>query len=194
MKICFPSLRGNIKWIYQNINKEWVMLNRAPTSPQFHPPPPSFTPSTQFHPAHFNFHPVLSVTPAVLLEPKHRVYLGNCPKFRPKNSKLSVLTENWQTWYLWGADSKSGLKSLKFWPKINFWAISVRKSKKSPLCLKIGTHGISRMLVFIPTLVFWISNLKSIFRQIRVEKFRIVCFAWKLSERVPRGFWLLFRD
>ena len=23
---------------------------------------------------------------------------------------------------------------------------------------KIGTHGISRMLIFIPTLVFWISN------------------------------------
>ena len=138
-----------------------------------HPPPPSSSPSTQLHPAHFNIHPVLSVTPAMLLEPKHRMYFGNCPKFRPKNSKLPVSTENWQTWYLGGADSNSGLKSLKFWPKINFWAISVRKSKKSPLCLKIGSHGILRMLIFIPILVFWISNPKSILGKFRSKNLEL---------------------
>ena len=57
---------------------------------------------------------------------------------------------------------------LNFWnsyPKINFRVNLGRKSKKYPFYLKIGTHGISTMLVFIPTLVFWILNLKSIFGQ-----------------------------
>ena len=41
--------------------------------------------------------------------------LGSFSKFRAKNSNLSVLTENWHTWYLGGADSESGLRFLKFW-------------------------------------------------------------------------------
>ena len=36
--------------------------------------------------------------------------------FGSKNSKLSVLLENWHTWYLWRADSESGLRFSKFWP------------------------------------------------------------------------------
>ena len=80
-----------------------------------HPPPPS---SIHLHPAHFNLHPTpsiptqliststqLSATPSTLLEPKYRTQLGNFPKFRLKNSELSILTEIWYTWYLGGADS-----------------------------------------------------------------------------------------
>ena len=71
----------------------------------------------------------------------------------------------------------------KFRPKIHlclFW-------------LKIGTHGISRMLILIPTLVFWISNPKSIFGQILVKKFKVAHFARKLACMVSRGYWFLFR-
>ena len=38
-------------------------------------------------------------------------------KFGPKKSKMSVLTENWYTWYLGSADSESGLRFLKFRPQ-----------------------------------------------------------------------------
>ena len=34
---------------------------------------------------------------------------------------LSILTDNWHIWYLGGADSKSGLRLLKFWPQNPFW-------------------------------------------------------------------------
>ena len=35
-----------------------------------------------------------SATPLTLLEPQYRMQLGNFPKLRPENSKLSDLTEN----------------------------------------------------------------------------------------------------
>ena len=40
--------------------------------------------------------------------------------------------------------------------------------------MKIGTNGIWRMLILISTLVFWISNPKSIFRQIWAKKVKVV--------------------
>ena len=44
------------------------------------------------------------------------------------HQKFKVLTENWQTWYIGGADSKSRLRFLKFrHPKIHFWTNLVRK-------------------------------------------------------------------
>ena len=83
--------------------------------------------STHLHPAHFNPHPTpptssrliststhLSATPSTIFEPKHCTYLGNFPKFRPTNQKLSILTENWHTWYIGGLYSKSRLRFLKF--------------------------------------------------------------------------------
>ena len=51
---------------------------------------------------------------------------------------------------------------IDFWnsePTIHFWANLGPKSQRCPFCLKIGTHGISSMLILIPTLVFWISIL-----------------------------------
>ena len=43
------------------------------------------------------------------------------------------------------------------------WAISPSLDRKTQSCqfrLKIGTHGISRMLTLIPTLIFWNSDPK----------------------------------
>ena len=50
------------------------------------------------------------------------------------------------------------LDFLKFWPQNPFLANLGLKSQSCPFCLKIDTHGISEMLILIPTLVFWISN------------------------------------
>ena len=47
-----------------------------------------------------------------------------------------------------------------FNPKIHFWTNLGPKSQICTSCLKIGTHSISRMLILIPTLNFWISNAK----------------------------------
>ena len=73
-------------------------------------------PCTQLHPAHFNLHSSPSTS--------------NFPKFRPKNSKLSILTENWHTWYLGGADSESGFRFLKFQPQNLFLGKIVQKKSK----------------------------------------------------------------
>ena len=114
-------------------------------------------------------------------------------KFGPKKSKVSVLSENWYTWYLESADSESG---LSFWNsdlKIYFWANLGRKIQSCPFFLKIGMHGILTMLIFIPILVFWISDPKSIFGQMWTKKVKVVCFTWKLVHMLSRGFWFLFQ-
>ena len=105
-------------------------------------------------------------------------------KFGPKKSKLSVLTENWHTWYLGSADSESGLSFWNSDSKIHFWANLGQKSQNCLFYLKIGTHVISTFLILVPILVFWISKPKSIFVQIRIEKLKVVQFGWKLAHRV----------
>ena len=101
--------------------------------------------SIHLHSAYFNLPPApststqlisastqLSATPSMLLETKYPMQLGNFPKFRPKNSKLFILTENWDTWYLGGADSESGQRVLKFRPsKSIFGQILAEKVKVS---------------------------------------------------------------
>ena len=85
---------------------------------------------------------------------------------------------------------------LDFWnsdPKIHFWANLDWKSKSCPFFLKIGTHGILMMLILIPTLVFWISDPKSIFGKIWAKKVKVVQFGWKLAHRVSWQCWFLFR-
>ena len=72
----------------------------------------------------------------------------------------------------------------------HFWSNLGRK-----ICLfysKIGTNGISRMLILVPTLVFWISNPKSIFGQIWAKKVKVVRFDKKLIHMVSQGCWFLF--
>ena len=58
-----------------------------------------------------------------------------------------------------------------------------QKSKKCPFYLKISLHGILRMPIFIPTLVFWIFNPKSIFRQTWFEKIKV---AQKFAHSISR--------
>ena len=165
------------------------------------------------HPGHFNLHSApLSLHPALyntlnVIRTLILQVLGNFPKFRPKNSKLSMLTENLRK--LGGADSKSGHRFFKFgtrnpflgkfgpkrpklsvllenWhtesledaesyslisflnflPEVYFGANLGRKSQSCLFCLKIGIWDILRMLILIATLLFWISNLESIFGQI----------------------------
>ena len=62
---------------------------------------------------------------------------------------------------------------LDFWnsdPKKHFWANLGLKSQSCSFCFKIGTYGISKMLIFIPILVFWIWNPNFPFGQIWAKK------------------------
>ena len=65
---------------------------------------------------------------------------------------------------------------LDFWNsdlKIHFWANLGPKIQSCLFCLKLGTHGISRMLIFIPALVFWISNSNFLFGIIWVQNSKL---------------------
>ena len=104
---------------------------------------------------------------------KFEILISFFGKFGLKKSKLSVLTENWHIWYLGSADFESRLRFLKFWPKIHFWVNLGRKSQSCPFSRIIGMHGILMMLILIPTLVFWISDPKSIFGKIWTKKVKV---------------------
>ena len=69
--------------------------------------------------------------------------------------------------------SNPDLDFLNFDPKIHFWANLDPKTQSCPFYLKIGAHGISMMLILIPTLVFWISNPNFLFGQIWTKKVKI---------------------
>ena len=118
--------------------------------------------------------------------------MGNFPKFRPKNSNLLILTENWLTWYLGGADSESRLRFLKFRPQSSFLGKFGPKNGKRQsclFCLKIGTHSISMMLILILTLVFWISNPKTHFWANLGQKRQSCPFCFKIG--ADGIFWML---
>ena len=107
----------------------WVLLNRAPTLTQLHPPPSS---SLQHPQQYLNQNVVLN------------------------------------------------------------WAISPnlgRKIKNCPFRLQIGTYGILEVLILNPDLDFWNSDSKIHFGQIWAQKFKIVCFVWKLVYTVSQGCW-----
>ena len=136
-------------------------------------------PCTQLHPAQSTSTQLvspstqLSAILSTLLEPKYYI-LGNFPKFRSKSSKLSVLTGNWHTDILEVLIPDPDLYFSNSDPEIHFWANLGRKSQGCPFHFKIGTHGISRMLILNPTLVFGISNPKFVFRQIWAQKIKAV--------------------
>ena len=161
-------------------------------SMHLHPAPPNYI---HLHPAHFNLNPAhFSLHPALcntlsVIRPKILHIIGQLPKFRPKNSKLSILIENWHAWYIVGADSESRLRFLKFWSQNLSWANLGRKRKSFFFCLKIGTNSISRMLIPLST---WISNPKPIFGQIWAKKVKVIHFCWKLAHIVSWGCWFLF--
>ena len=104
-------------------------------------------------------------------------------KFGPKKSKLSSLTENWHTESPDDINSYFNIIFLSFKPYILFCTNFGRKIQSCSFWLKIGTNGISRMLILIATIVFWIANPRSTFGQIWAEKVKAVCFAWKLAQR-----------
>ena len=94
-------------------------------------------PCTHLHPAASTSTQV-SATPSTLLEPKYRTLLGIFPKFRPKNSGLSILTKVWHTRYFGGADSKSRLEIFEIpIPKSIFGKICAAKVK---ICLPENWH------------------------------------------------------
>ena len=57
-------------------------------------------------------------------------------------------------WSLGGADTKSRLRFLKSRPQNPFFGKFGLKKSKLLFWMKIATHGISRILILIPTLVF----------------------------------------
>ena len=68
---------------------------------------------------------------------------------------MSILTENWYTWYIGGVDFASRLRFLKFSSQNPFLGKLGPKIQSCPFCLKIGAHSISRMLIPNPDLGFW---------------------------------------
>ena len=122
---CFSSiinLSNTAKFCYNmGITKPCTHLHPAPSR------------SIHLHPAHFSLHSALCNT-LNIIQTKILHVIGNFPKFRRKNSKLSIFNENWCMWYLGGADSKSRLRFLKFWPQNSFLNKSwPKKSKLSVL-------------------------------------------------------------
>ena len=101
---------------------------------------------------------------------------------------MSVLPENWHTRYLEDAYFYFAISFLNFQPLIHFWANLGWKIQSRPFFSKICTQSISRMLILISTLVFWISNPNSTFEWIWGKRFKVVCFAWKLTHRVSWGY------
>ena len=85
------------------------------------------------------------------------------------------------------------LNVWNFGPKIHFWANLSPKTQSCPFSLKTGTHGISRILIFIPTLISWISNPNFFFAQIWAKNVKVVCFNSKLAQMISRGCWFSFQ-
>ena len=61
------------------------------------------------------------------------------------------------------------------------WACHIIEKKVNIVrfAWKLAEH--SRIMILIPTLIFWISNPKSIFWKILSERVKAICFAWKLA-------------
>ena len=110
-----------------------------------------------------HLHPAPS-TSTQLISASTQLQQHSQQKFRPKNSKLSILTENWLAWYLGGADSEYRLRFLKFQPQNPFLGqFGPKKSKLSVLtenwrtwCLKdTDPYFNISFLNFQPKIHFW---------------------------------------
>ena len=110
-----------------------------------------------------------------------------------ENSKLSVLPENWHSWYIGGADSKSRLRTSKFRSQNSFLGKFGPKIQSCPFCLKIGTHGILKVLIRNLGIEFRNSEAKVLFWANLGCKFKVVCFAWKLALMVYWRCWFCIR-
>ena len=147
----FPSLKMYLK---KDITKPCTHLHPPPLS-SFQPPPSSLHHSQQY--SNQNNARNWAISPNLGWK------IQSCPFWLKIGSHgiLEGLIPN--------TDSYSN-------PKIYFWANLGPKSQSCWFCLKIDTYGISSMLIFIPTLVFWISNPKFLFGQIWAKKVKVVSF------------------
>ena len=89
---------------------KWVLLNRAPSSTQLYPHPPS-----SFQPPPSSFQPPSSS----LQHPQQYLNQNIAHNWAISSNlgqkiKISILTENWHTWYIGGADCESRIRPLKF--------------------------------------------------------------------------------
>ena len=96
---------------------------------------------------------------------------------RPKNQScpfcLKIGAHNvWKIFY----SPKSELDFWNFDTKTHFWASLGPKIQICRFCLKNGTQSISRMLIPNPRLIFESLTLKFIFRQIWMQKFKVLRF------------------
>ena len=127
---------------------------------------------------------------------------------------MSVLPENWHTWYLEDTDFDSEIICLNFQTLIHFCANLGRKIQRCLFCPNICTKSISRMLLLIPTLVFRTFDpnffFGQIFENLEILKFlkitrvvlnencisRMLILIWTLvfwaSKPKPPGCWFLF--
>ena len=168
------SIQGITLLILKYMYFQRVLLNRAPSSTQLHPPPPSsFQPppsSTHLHPAHFNLHPA-PFTSTQLISTSTQLHPPPPSSFQPPPSSLQHpqqylnqnIARNWAIFPNLGRKIKScpfWLKigthgnlevlvpnpDLDFWNSdpIHFWANLGPKIQSCPFCLKIGAHSISR--------------------------------------------------
>ena len=112
-------------------NTSFVVLIMGITKPCTHLHPAPST-SSQFFLAHFSHHPAPCNTLNIIRTKLSHVtgQFGQFSKFRLKNLKLLILTENWLTWYLGGADSESRLWFLKVWLENLFWGEFGRKKSE----------------------------------------------------------------
>ena len=139
---------------------------------------------TQLHPAHFSLYPILCNTLKVIRTKISNV-IGKFSKIYPE--KFKVVHFDWKLEHMvsWRCLFQIwSFLNLDFWntdTKIHFWGYLGGKSRSCPFCLKTGTHGISRMLILIPTLVLWNSKPKSIFGQIWVIKSQSSPFFLKIN-------------
>ena len=76
----------------------------------------------------------------------------------------------------------SPLLEPKYHMKLGNFPKSRWKIQSCPFYLKIGAHSISRMLILIPTLVFFVFSHKSISGQIHAKKVNVVHFAWNFGK------------
>ena len=170
---------------FQELIKEGVLLNRAPTSAQLHSPTHSSfkpPPCSLQHPQQYLNQ---NIAHNGAISPNLGQKIKSCPFWLKIGTYgiLEVLNPN-PDLNFWNSDPK-----IYFWanldPKIQSCSFG-RKSQSCLFFLKIGTHVIFMMLILIPTLVFRISNPKSIFGKIWIKKVKVVQFSWKLAHRVSR--------
>ena len=159
-----------------------------------HPPPPS---SIHLHPAPpSSFQP----PPSSLQHPQQYLnenITGNCaiyPNLGHKQ-KLSILTKNWHTWYIGGANSEAWLTLLKFRPQNPYSGkFGPKNSKLSGLSENWCTHYLKdadsksrlRVLNFRPQNPF-LGKFGS-------KKVKVGPFSWKLAHMLSRGCLFLFQQ